>query len=296
MVPLENTPAIILLAVVLCATVYGTNSAQVFLYYMKHSAKDNVALKLLVATLWILDTACLILTCSSLVSLNENKVKVSLADLRTPWSLGPAGIIVAVVSLCIHSFYAYKIYELRRSVIIPTLILCMSVGIAGLSITFFIKYIQSRYLLEVFHNMRFAKLAAGLHIPCNTLITVSLVIHHVNNWREARSTNSAFTRFTPLAFYSIDCGARNLVFSVASFVFLLKFPNSLIFVPFFLPTLAVYFSSFMANLNSRNNFDLIVDTHGVLTTRRMSMDPNNARTAYKSAGRRNTFGMETGVC
>ncbi|KAI0247782.1 hypothetical protein BJV78DRAFT_1242577 [Lactifluus subvellereus] len=289
-VPLEKTLGALLLAAILYAILYGMNSAQVFLYYMKHSARDTTALKLLVAALWILDTACLILTCNTLfIPVVKNFGEYS-ADLHPPWSFGPGGMIVVIVSLCIQNFYSYRIYRLSRSVIIPTAISVISFGAAGFTITFCIKYIQSRFISDVFHNMRLEKLAAGLHIPCNALITISMVFYHIRNREEVKSTNSAITSLT---FYSINCGTLNLVFSIVSFVFLLKAPNTLIFVPLFLSIIGVYFSSFMTNLNCRDHLSQILETsYGVITARRVSISPKSPATAYQLSPLGNTLNMK----
>ncbi|KAI0297496.1 hypothetical protein B0F90DRAFT_890175 [Multifurca ochricompacta] len=75
---------------------------------------------------------------------------------------------------------------------------------------------QSHFITDVFHNMRFAKTAAGLHIPCNALITISMVYNLVRNRNDIKRTNTALNL---LSFYAINCGALNLVFSVICFAF-----------------------------------------------------------------------------
>ncbi|KAI0262483.1 hypothetical protein BC834DRAFT_972072 [Gloeopeniophorella convolvens] len=209
LIALDNTLGALLLAAVLSAMLYGSNGFQVYLYFTKYSGEDRIPLKLFVLSLWILDTASLVLTSYSYYVTDVANFGNYLGDLHPPWSFG------------------------------------------------------SRLITDVFHNMHFAITAAALHIPCNTLITSGMVYYLVRNRNAVRRTNSALNL---LAFYALNCGILNLVFSVVCFTLLIEFPNTLIFVPFFVLTIGVYFSSFMATLNSRRHVRKILEGSGVVVT------------------------------
>ncbi|KAI0259024.1 hypothetical protein BC834DRAFT_908248 [Gloeopeniophorella convolvens] len=90
------------------------------------------------------------------------------------------------------------------------------------------------------------------------------MVHYLfSNRGRIQQTNSAISTLT---FYSVNCGALNIVCTAAAIACLVQLPQALIWTLFFVCQSKLYFCSFMAILNSREYIRELLHDPGSLMT------------------------------
>ncbi|KAI0259031.1 hypothetical protein BC834DRAFT_974612 [Gloeopeniophorella convolvens] len=243
--PVVNTLKAGYFAVVVSSMVYGINLWQAHSYYTKYSSNDGFLLKSFVAFLFILDTASLALSSNTMYVLFVQNFGDPLSDvLNGPWSYAAHGTVAFVVDVCIQNFFAHRVYKLGRGAVhIPIAISLTSLGSFALGLTFNIMKLETRVLGQSVSQNHYIIGVFSLQVACDVFITSGLVYYLFKYRSTVRRTNRALNT---LAFYSINCGAINVMTAIGAVTCIISSPQALYWTAFFVLQVKLYFSSFMA--------------------------------------------------
>ncbi|KAI0258258.1 hypothetical protein BC834DRAFT_100635 [Gloeopeniophorella convolvens] len=246
----NNTLGAMLAGIVVSSILYGTTQLQVFSYFIKHSGRDRLSLKSFVASLIVLDAVNMFLLAHTQYHDSVTNFGNGLADRSAPWSFMACVMTGIVINCSIQHFFAHKIYQLSKGALaLPLAISTLSLGASGLGMTYGVKLIQNPWFADPGPQPRFAIISLALQVACDTLITGGMVYYLVRSKTGASTTNVLLNR---LIFYSLNCGALNLVLAILSLAGLTKYPHTMIYAPFFVVQIRLYFCSLVVILNSRD--------------------------------------------
>lgn len=244
-----------MIGVILSSIVFGVTWLQVYLYYTQYSSRDSISLKIFVAVLTALDSLHLALLGHGLYIILVTNFGNYLADSQAPWTLVVQSIIGVVVTTCIQYFYAFRVFRLsqRKNIYAPVVICVISTAEFGFVVGFVAKSFQAGAFAKNGVTVPFGTSALVLEVLCGMLITTSMVYYILQQRTKIKKTGAPGTShvLNLIMSYVVNSGALNLVFATACLITYVKFPNTLIYAPFFFILVRLYPCSFMTILNSR---------------------------------------------
>ncbi|KAI0259669.1 hypothetical protein BC834DRAFT_904936 [Gloeopeniophorella convolvens] len=179
------------------------------------------------------------------------------------WSYAVHGTVAFVVNVCIQNFFAHRVYRLGRGAAhIPVAISLTSFGSFAFGLAFNIMMLEMRVIGQRVSHNHYIIGAFSLQVACDILITSGLVYYLFKYRSTIRRTNQALNALT---FYSINCGAINIVSAIGAITCVIFSPQGLYWTTFFVIQVKLYFSSFIAILNSRTHVrDILHGQDGIV--------------------------------
>ncbi|KAF9218378.1 hypothetical protein BS17DRAFT_791567 [Gyrodon lividus] len=237
----------------LCGTLatmmlYGVVCLQTFYYALNYST-DRKAIKWLVGSLWILETAhstfsihfieyYLILNYGNPLALN-----------RVIWSVGATYIIGFLVAWIVDIFFVWRIWRLSNKIwicVFLTMLETIRIG-AGIGACIIgLRYTAISIFFTKLHPIMIA--ACILAAFSNTLIALTLC-YYLRRWRGGmKRTQHVIDR---LLVYTINTGALTSLFAILSVTIYVALSPSTVFTAFGQVESTFYAISLLASLNSR---------------------------------------------
>ncbi|KAJ6472456.1 hypothetical protein C8R45DRAFT_1103905 [Mycena sanguinolenta] len=286
-------------------------STQAYLYYTVHSHRDGAFLKSFVGAMVFMDGFHLTL----LIMGFYNAVVTNFGDYaalgRPPWTLlvSPLACLGAIVlNVCrrkslsensgvlgtmVQTSYAYRVWMLSRSPIIPGFVVLCTWSKLGLGIVYTRRSFELKdaaaklgvpYSAEPLVKLEVASLS--LEMTCDVLISAGMVYALWQNKSEFRRTNRAIN--TLVAFF-VRSGVLNLIFAICSMVTTRRlsipsFNDSALIVNterFIFVLGRLYGCSFLSLLNSRDHI------------REQMSDISHATLSFPASGYRSGAGTDS---
>ncbi|KAJ6528749.1 hypothetical protein DFH09DRAFT_157351 [Mycena vulgaris] len=228
---------------------FGSLSVQVYLYYQAFPI-DRLIIKCLVYILFTIDVVQTILvTNDAFATFGYGFGDVSaITQLRLAWLTIP--IIGGLVAFIGQSFYAYRIYVLSKSWLIPVLVMTLSLisTVAAFMSGAFGHEVGNAATLNSPRNSA----VAGLWLSASSLsdiVVAGCMTYYLSTVDSAYQQTRAF--LSKLIRLTIETGSVTALATLAAFALYYAFPNrSYTFVPaFIIPTL--YANTVLAVLNAR---------------------------------------------
>ncbi|KAJ6508166.1 hypothetical protein C8R45DRAFT_1167774 [Mycena sanguinolenta] len=132
---LQSTFGSAFVGLVVSALLYGVTILQTYLYYRNYP-EDNKILKWMVAILWLLDTAHIVLCTISVYTvlvLNFNDPNILLTS---TWSMNVQTDFNGLIGLIVEVFYARRVWIVSRNRYLTAFVLILSIIHFGLGIVF----------------------------------------------------------------------------------------------------------------------------------------------------------------
>ncbi|KAN0130233.1 hypothetical protein V8E53_011990 [Lactarius tabidus] len=264
LIPVDNTLGSLFIGTALSSIIYGVTLLQVYSYYNSHCSRDKWPLKSLVALLMLVDSANLVFTNHTTYYIAvTNFGDYSPFQVNMPWSLFAIALSGSFLEVSVQHFYAYRIYILSgRSPYLPATISVISLTAFGMGMMLSVKGLE-HIKLHVAHFRNIYTATMSCLALCDVLITIGMVYTVLRNRVPfpSRSTNNVLNL---LAIYAINYGTLNLVFTLSDIILLVVCQNTLIYlVPAFI-VVRLYFCSFMAILNTRDNLRATLDRQEIV--------------------------------
>jgi len=250
---LDNTLGIFFDAAVIGAALYGAACMQTWYYYRKYRSRDNWKIKSLVALVMLLDTGH-VLTISAcvytyLVTHHDDPAVVGSVFQTLIIEI----ILNTMIAIVVQMFYVHKIYKLcdRRWYQWPLTALVGGLALAGFAV-------YNTYVGKSLYYVSFLEIAhlKSLSIACNALaaatdFSISLVLVFLLRSSKSglKKTNDMIAR---LVMFTFNTGIPTSACAVMSLICINVFPDTFIYIFFFLLLSRFYTNSLMALLNSRN--------------------------------------------
>lgn len=250
-VNVPGTFGALLVGGIVAAIFSGVVSVQTFAYF-KYYSHDVVTLKVLVATVWLLD---LLHTIFVSMSLWDHLIAHFGDQLRIdyiPWSLAITIALTAVLTYLVHGFFIYRIHKLSLNnffISVP-LALLATARLCFASLT--TNKLMTLKSLKRFVQMYTFSFTSGLALSSalDVLITGFLCYLLRKNQKKMSSMNHVLDK---LILYSFENGSLTCAAVVVSMICWLKRSDNLIFLGLHFVISKFYANSLLATLNTRKD-------------------------------------------
>ncbi|KAG5718711.1 hypothetical protein E4T56_gene16590 [Termitomyces sp. T112] len=240
------------------SAIWGISCLQLFIYYL-HSESDSAFLKTLLASLWVLDTANEILILKSnwpVLILQYGRIanlaKIQPELINHIW-------VEFIVSLVVQLYFIHRIYKfslavlrgMKSKLLLGAIALLTFLAVA--QTVCMIVYVVFSYgkPIAVIGNKR--QIAINLTIRgLSVVVDVSIAIAMVYLLRGKGHFSSSRRMISRLMIVIVSSGSLTAALSVIILVLVVLHPKTLHFVMFDYPFGSIYFSTLLANLNSRS--------------------------------------------
>jgi len=244
----------VLIGCFLAQAIWGVSTVQVFIYFQSYE-KDKLPLKLLVVLLWIIDTVNQILLLKSLfpvLILQYGRV-AGLLDNQT--EIAVHNFTSAVVAFVVQMYFIRRIYVFGKryiavKILSAALLIPVFWEIAG-PIVYWVRGFgepltdQIRpYFVDINISLRAA--------PFVVDVAIALCMIWLLTWNQASFISQTKKMVLRILIVTVNSGTWTALLALLTLIMLKVFPVDLYFCVFDFPQCTLYFSTFMANLNSRN--------------------------------------------
>ncbi|KAK0226537.1 hypothetical protein IW262DRAFT_774089 [Armillaria fumosa] len=247
--PIEQVSGPLIVGYLLNWGLFGTLSIQLYLYYLAFP-KDRPFVKSLIYGIYIVELVQAILVAHDAFAV----FGYGFGDLEAPvethfnWLVVP--IMTAIVAFVGQCFYAYRIFILSRSRIIPAFIICVSLIGSVTAIIAGVYIFQADDLTEI-HNIRISislGIPSGCSVLCDIVIAICMTYNLMRSNTGFRRTQILITKIIRL---TIETGSVTAVVVLATFILFVAFPHQAFYWTPSLVQSKVYANAIYMVLNSR---------------------------------------------
>ncbi|KAH9858592.1 hypothetical protein C2E23DRAFT_799261, partial [Lenzites betulinus] len=238
------------IGVILAAIMYGVTCSQMYYYFTRYQ-RDHWATKLLVMGVWLCDSIH-----QGLISYTIYWYLITQYGNPEALAILEKSIVVEVffnsfIGLFVQSFFTVRIWKLSgkgRMIIIPVILLVASEFIVTVT------YAIMSLWLKFFEDLERFK---GMSIAVNALAAAGDVVIAVILCVILHQSRTGFTKsnilINRLMLFAVNTGLLTSICAIFSFISILAWPNTFIYVTFFFFLGRLYANSLMATLNARNS-------------------------------------------
>ncbi|KAK0226666.1 hypothetical protein IW262DRAFT_1431749 [Armillaria fumosa] len=247
--PIERVSGPMIVGYLLHWGLFGTLSIQLYLYYLAFP-KDRQFVKSVVYGIYIVELVQTILIAHDAFAMFgygfgdlEAVTKMHLNGLVLP-------VMIAIAAFVGQTFYAYRIYILSGSRIVPAVVFCLSFTSSVASIITGIDYFRAGDLLKL--NQRMMSISGGFMCGgsalCDIIIAICMTYYLTRSKTGFRRTQILVTKITRL---TIETGSVTAIVNLVAFILLLVFPHQIFYMAASLVISKLYANSMYMVLNSR---------------------------------------------
>ncbi|KAK0483093.1 hypothetical protein EDD18DRAFT_1261670 [Armillaria luteobubalina] len=228
---------------------FGTLSIQLYLYYLAFP-KDRQFVKCLVYGIYIVEFVQTILVAHDAFAVFGYGFGdlEALTEMHFNWLILP--IMIAIDSLVGQVFYAYRIFILSRSRIVPAFVICVSLASFVTAIITGIRIFQAGDVTKL--NDRETSISGGIscagYALCDIIIALCMTYYLMRSKTGFRSTQILVTKIIRL---TIETGSVTAIVALVTIILFLAFPHQDFYVTPALATSKLYANTIYMVLNSR---------------------------------------------
>ncbi|KAF7354981.1 hypothetical protein MSAN_01413600 [Mycena sanguinolenta] len=233
-------------------TLYGVSVLQAYLYFRKYT-KDLVALKAMVATLWIFDTLTTIFVAHSLFTLVFEVLNKSV-NTNITWSFTSEKLLVTIITFISQIFYAHTIWKVSKNMITTVFISVLAVGAFGLGIYTTVHLFENPALDSI--STRGFLIVSGLVqglAALNDLVITGAMSWYLHIKRRGSTLPSTDKIVDTLILYAVSRGVLTAVAQIMFLVLNVAVPHHEYWLPFHMAVGKLYVNSVFATLNVRQS-------------------------------------------
>ncbi|KAH8995520.1 hypothetical protein EDB86DRAFT_3077553 [Lactarius hatsudake] len=197
-IDIRNTYGCAFIGLIISVMLFGITTLQTWIYYWQYGNRDQKALKLFIAVIFLLDalhTSLCIYSVYWYLVLNFGNVEVLDTGV---WTMGIQVLINTLISYMVQLYYARRVYIVGGSIVIPTIIVILGTACLALALVFTIGVTPTTIGL----GSRYASLipvtciGLGSAVVADILIAVSMCwfLYHK---RTGFARRVPFSPFTP---------------------------------------------------------------------------------------------------
>ncbi|KAK0194326.1 hypothetical protein F5146DRAFT_1135089 [Armillaria mellea] len=228
---------------------FGTLSVQLYLYYLAFP-NDRRFIKYLVYGVYVIEfVQTMLVVHDAFATFGYGFGDMdALNRLNFSWLTGP--VLSAVASCAGQVFYAYRIYIVSESRIIPIIIICISLTSSVIAMIIGIGYFDVGVISNP--NNRQSCIAIGISCGatalCDILIAICMTYYLMRRTTDFRHTRLLVTKIIRL---TIETGSVTAIVALLSFLLFVLFPHQAYFVTSGLLMAKIYANCIYMVLNSR---------------------------------------------
>ncbi|KAF7317628.1 hypothetical protein MKEN_00850200 [Mycena kentingensis (nom. inval.)] len=228
---LDSTLGALFVGVLVSVLLFGLLMNQIYVY-TRRFARDTKTVKGLVAGVWLCELAHVICISHMLYTLVITNFAHPERLGTLPDSLGASTVFNGIVASVVQGFFAYRIYRLSKSLLIPLLSWTLSLLFFIGNISLFVLGLESdpakkwAWLLDTTWSLAAAN---------DLLIAVTLVV------------------LLLLIAGTVETGLLTSAAAILNLVCFVAMKNNLVWIAWYMITARLYSNSFLASLNSRES-------------------------------------------
>ncbi|KAK0454346.1 hypothetical protein EV421DRAFT_2029438 [Armillaria borealis] len=248
--PIERLSGPVIVGFLLNWGLFGTLSVQLYLYYLAFP-KDRQFIKYLVYGIYIVEFVQTILVAHDAFAMfgyyGFGDLE-ALTETHFNWLTVP--IITAIAAFVGQVFYAYRIFILSRSRIVPAFVICVSLTSSVAAIITGVYMFQAGNLTKL--NDQKMSISVGISCGgsalCDIVIAISMTYYLMRSNTGFRRTQILVTKIIRL---TIETGSLTAVVALAILILYLAFPHQAFYGPPALVISKLYANTIYVVLNSR---------------------------------------------
>ncbi|KAK0483087.1 hypothetical protein EDD18DRAFT_1362059 [Armillaria luteobubalina] len=248
--PIQRASGPLIVGYLLNWGLFGTLSVQLYLYYLAFP-KDRPFVKCLVYGIYIVEFLQTILVTHDAFAVFGYGFGdlEAIAEMRFNWLIVP--ILGAVAASVGQLFYAYRIYILSRSRVVPTLVVCVSLTSFVAAMISGVKSFQARDLATNFIDRETSisfGISCGSYVLCDVVIAICMTYYLLRSKTSFRRTQILVTKIIRL---TIETGSVTAIISLVTIILFFVFPHEVFYVTPALIISKLYANTIYMVLNSR---------------------------------------------
>ncbi|KAI0368640.1 hypothetical protein BV20DRAFT_1053832 [Pilatotrama ljubarskyi] len=252
---LDTTIGLIFIGFLFTGFLFGVTTAQSG-WYFRHYPTDRPILRILVATIWILDAVHLGLYLATMTIYLVKKEAASFGREPLPWTSNVQLLCNACAIGLIHSFYASRIWTLSREKLLLVVMAAFIMSTWVFAIVLFFKTIMTDAVAEY---VPFDIAMSAMTASTDVLLCGALVILLS---RSRTGTVGANRLINKLMLFTVNTGLLTSVYAILAVVMVLVSPMTSFFVMFYYIGARLYSVSLLATLNSRASLRMEAERMG----------------------------------
>ncbi|PBK88496.1 hypothetical protein ARMGADRAFT_1167961 [Armillaria gallica] len=247
--PIERLSGPLLVGYLLNWGLFGTLSVQLYLYYLAFP-KDRQFIKYLVYGIYIVEFVQTILVSHDAFAMFGYGFGDldALTEVHFNWLIVP--IMSAVIACVGQSFYAYRIYILSRSRIVPAFVICVSLTSFVAAIITGVYMFQASNITEL--NEQKTSIFIGVscvgYAMCDIVIAICMTYYLMRHNTSFPQTRILITKLIRL---TIETGSLTAVVALATLILFFPFPHQTFYATAGLVISKLYSNTIYMVLNSR---------------------------------------------
>ncbi|KAL5482961.1 hypothetical protein ACEPAI_9556 [Sanghuangporus weigelae] len=244
---LDNTMGVLYLGV----TLWGMSTVQMYYYYNNYP-QDPVWIKLLVGTVWALDTTHQGLIIHSVyVYLITQYGNLTFLNVIVDTLLIEV-LFNAVIVFLVQAFFLLRVWRLSQKNI-PVVVVLGALILASLvlSIVYTVKGLDIRVFSRLTEIYALNRSINVINAVTDVALAAALIYLLQQSRTGFKRSNHIINR---LIFFSLNTGLLTSIDAIVTLVMNTMYGSTFLYILFFLNTSRLYTNSFMATLNSRKAF------------------------------------------
>ncbi|KAF8185547.1 hypothetical protein K438DRAFT_1973847 [Mycena galopus ATCC 62051] len=258
---IDNTYGVLFLSIVISSVLYGgvlyqlsqgthhkyqalAGVLQFWIYIRKYHAKDPLILTSLVSLVLVLDTCQLGLLCHGVSSITDAEIYISVVN-----SLMIEVFFGCAIATLVQQFYCWRIYMIGNRLLIAAVVSLLSLTSSGALIAYGVKAVQLKFLFQVIEMKTLSITSMTLMAVTDVAISVSMVIVLQASKTGYKRTTDLINR---LMIFTFNTGLPPAISAILCTVTIILYPNTFLYILFFLLLGRLYTNSLLVTLNTRD--------------------------------------------
>ncbi|KAH9072319.1 hypothetical protein EDB83DRAFT_215270 [Lactarius deliciosus] len=246
---IRNSYGCVFIGLIISVMLFGITTLQTWIYYWQYGSRDQKALKIFVAVIFLLDALHTTLCIYSIYwYLVLNFGNVEILD-TIVWSMNFQIDINTLIDYMVHLYYARRVYIVGGSIVIPVIIVIFATACFALGLVFTVRANALKFWTHYTPLIPVTCIGLGSAVVADILIAVSMCwfLYHKRTGF-ARTDSVILTLMT----YSVHSGAVTSVLACTVLISFAVSPSTMYSGIFFWPMAKFYANAFLAMLNSRD--------------------------------------------
>ncbi|KAI0648844.1 hypothetical protein C8Q79DRAFT_947692 [Trametes meyenii] len=252
-----NNPAVpfiggLLIEVFIACMLYGITTLQSFMYYQKYPG-DVLSLKLLVATVWALETVHTVFCMQFLYAYLIEGFADYAYFLQINWGIGVTVITSAGIALCVQGYYVWRVWCVSSKSWLWTLIIgvfALARAAFGIGSTI-LSYVYPDWITFRDTKSSLITISGGLGSAALVDMLVALTLSYYLNKGRSSWHKESNSKINTILLYAINTGALTGTASLLCVILFATQKQSLVFLGLVEIQAKLYANSFLGSLNAR---------------------------------------------
>ncbi|KAH9848429.1 hypothetical protein C2E23DRAFT_434798 [Lenzites betulinus] len=244
----------LLIEIFVACMLYGITTLQSFIYFQKYP-NDATSLKLLVGTVWVLETVHTVFCMQFLYAYLIEGFGDYAYFLEINWGIGVTVITSACIALCVQGYYVWRVWCVSSKSILWTIV----IGVFALARVAFgigstiLSYVYPEWITFRDTKSSLITISGGLGSAALVDMLVAVTLSYYLNKGRSTWHKESNSRINMILLYAVNTGAITGTASLLCVILFATQKQSLAFLGLVEIQAKLYSNSFLGSLNARDH-------------------------------------------